>query len=93
MMKATSMVTFTGIRNGVMTPVAIMWLPFGSAFIIGLASTSKISAAQRTRHRKTMTIASAALTTRLRNSTRWEMNVSSVPLVVFSSAMSQSATE
>ena len=37
---ATSSVTLTGTRNGVMTPVAIIFVPSGSALSIGSAITS-----------------------------------------------------
>ena len=39
-MKATSNVTLIGTRNGVMTPVAIIFVPCGSAFNIGIARKS-----------------------------------------------------
>ena len=39
-MKPTSAVTFTGTMNGVITPVAIILEPSGSAFMSGSASTS-----------------------------------------------------
>ena len=39
-MKPTSAVTFTGTMNGVITPVAIIFEPSGSAFISGSARMS-----------------------------------------------------
>ena len=40
MQKAASAVTFTGTMNGVMTPVAIIFAPSGSALMSGAASRS-----------------------------------------------------
>ena len=39
-MKATAIATFIGTRKGVTTPVAIIFVPSGSARIIGYASRS-----------------------------------------------------
>ncbi len=39
-MNAASVVTFSGIRNGVMTPVAIIRVPWGSASMSGSARKS-----------------------------------------------------
>ena len=39
-MNATSAVTFIGTMNGVMTPVAIIFAPSGSALISGAARKS-----------------------------------------------------
>src|SRR5450830_333348 len=87
MMRANTIVTLTGIRKGVITPVAIILLPAGSAWIIGAASRSKICAAHGIMHKKMMSTAADDLTTRLRNSIRCEMKVSSLPDVFCSSAM------
>src|SRR3569832_115759 len=81
-MKAASKVTFMGTRNGVITPVAIIFAPGGSELIMGLARKSLIAAVPgqiKNNTPNTMRTAADALISRLRSSIRCEMKVSCSP--------------
>ena len=73
------MVTFIGTKNEPVTSVTIILPSFGRFCIKGRASSRKMSGAQYTSPINTTMTARPARMMRSRNSTRWEMKVSSVP--------------
>src|SRR5512139_2960891 len=78
------MVTFIGTKNGVVTSVAIICPPLGSAASNGLASNAYRSFDHGNRQTKMITTASTARSRRSRISIRCEMKVYSVDFMQIS---------